>query len=93
MKKLVIITLLLAFVAGTAWARCMSSYVCDGYGMNCRYMDVCDNTFDTPSTNVPPIPAIPTYEVKPLPSLDLPPIGTSRCRYMQVNGHWQNICY
>jgi hypothetical protein len=29
---------------------------------------------------------------KPLPSLRVPPIGTTQCDYMQVNGRWQNVC-
>jgi len=32
-------------------------------------------------------------ELKPLPSLALPPLGASKCEYKQVNGHWQNVCH
>jgi hypothetical protein len=32
-------------------------------------------------------------ELKPLPSLALPPLGSSKCEYMQVNGRWQNVCH
>lgn len=76
----------------SAYSACRKSYVCDDWGKNCRYMDICDNSLDLPSINVPPIPSLPSLELKPLPSLNLPPIGTSKCEYKQVNGHWQNIC-
>ena len=35
----------------------------------------------------------------PLPSLDLPPLGTKQCTYMQVYDpitkryEWENVCY
>jgi hypothetical protein len=90
MKSLIILVIVL--FATNAFGVCRSSYVCDDGGYNCRYVDICDNTYDLPSINVPPIPALPSVELKPLPSINVPPIGTSRCQYMQVNGRWQNVC-
>jgi len=72
-------------------AACRASNVCDDYGQNCRVMDICDSSIDIPSTNIPPL-TLPSAELKPLPSLDLPPLGTNSCEYMQVNGQWQNVC-
>lgn len=89
MKKLIMLTLLLS---GVAQSDCRMSYVCDDYGGDCEYMDICDDALDLPSFDVPPIPALPSTEVKPLPSLELPPLGTSECEYKQVNGEWQNVC-
>lgn len=88
MKLLILALSLLSF---NAYATCQQSYVC--YKGHCRYIDVCETTLDLPSTNVRPIESLPTLEIEPLPSLELPPIGTTSCQYMQVNGHWKNICY
>ena len=74
-------------------AQCRSSNVCNDYGNNCRVVDVCDNSLDMPSLGNPPLAGTSTMDIKPLPSLETPPIGTSNCKYMQVNGQWQNVCY
>jgi len=79
-------------VSTTADAKCRRAYVCDDFGMNCRYQDVCDSTLDLPSVDIDPLPALPSMKLKPLPSLDLPPLGTTKCEYKQVNGEWQNVC-
>jgi hypothetical protein len=85
------IVLMIGFI-NIADARCRKSQVCDDYGNNCRVMDVCDNTLDLPSVELPPLRPLPSTELKPLPSLELPPLGTTQCQYMQVNGRWQNVC-
>ncbi len=91
MKKLIIIaTIFLGFTL--ADAVCTNSYICDDYGRNCHYQDVCDSTIDLPSTNVP-MPSLPNIDLKPLPSIQIPPLGTSHCEYMQVNGRWENVCW
>lgn len=77
----------------TAHAECRRASVCDDYGQNCHYQDVCDNKLDLPSTGLNPLPSLPSIQLKPLPSMELPPLGTSKCDYQQVNGQWQNICY
>lgn len=89
MKKLIIF---IFFILSTLQvnAVCRSSKVCDGYG-NCSIQDICDSTLDLPSTNIAPL-SMPTLELKPLPSLALPPLGTTKCEYMQVNGRWKNVC-
>jgi len=81
-----------AFATNT-YAECRRAHVCDDYGQNCRYQDICDNALDLPSVGLNPLPALPSMQVKPLPSLELPPLGTSKCEYKQVNGQWQNVCY
>jgi len=88
---LVIATTALAVSTGTE-ARCRLSYVCDDYGENCEYRDVCDSVLDLPSVDLPPLSALPSLELKPLPSLELPLLGTSQCEYKLVNGQWQNVC-
>ena len=80
-------------VSTAAFADCRRSYVCDDWGNNCSYMDVCDGSLDLPSVGLDPLPSLPSMELKPLPSMDLPPLGTSKCEYKQVNGMWQNICW
>jgi hypothetical protein len=92
-SRVLIVVLISMLFSSSAYSACRKSYVCDDYGNNCRYRDICDNSLDLPSTNLPPIPPLPTTELKPLPSLSLPPLGTSKCEYMQVNGHWQNVCH
>ncbi len=87
-----LVTMGSALFAGSAFAQCQRAQVCDGYGQNCRYQDVCKSTLDLPSVGLNPLPALPSMELKPLPSMQLPPLGTTRCEYKQVNGHWQNIC-
>lgn len=75
-----------------AYAQCQRAYVCDDYGRNCRYQDICRNTMDLPAIGLNPLPALPPMELKPLPSMQLPPLGTTKCEYRQVNGRWQNLC-
>lgn len=84
--------ILLLLFPSIAYGICRNSYVCDGNG-ECGYRDVCTDSQDLPSTNVRPIPALPTLELNPLPSLEFPPLGTTQCKYMQVNGRWENVCY
>ena len=91
--KVILITILTLFYFNVAYSVCKKSYVCDDYGMNCQYMDVCEDQLDLPSIEINPLPSFPSLEIKPLPSLELPPLGTSQCEYMQVNGVWKNICW
>jgi hypothetical protein len=87
------VSVVASIFASTAYAECRRASVCDDYGQNCRYQDVCDSTIDLPSVGLNPLPALPSVELKPLPSMELPPLGTSKCEYQQVNGQWQNICH
>lgn len=82
----------LAF-ATNAYAECRRAHICDDYGQNCRYQDICDSTLDLPSVGLNPLPASPSMELKPLPSMELAPLGTNKCEYRQVNGRWQNVCH
>jgi hypothetical protein len=90
--KAIIATVLVVGIANIADASCRKSQVCDDYGNNCRVQDICDSTLDLPSVELAPLRPLPSTELKPLPSMNLPPLGTSNCQYMQVNGHWQNVC-
>lgn len=90
-KAFVAIILVIGF-ANISFAACRKSQVCDDYGNNCRVQDICDSTLDLPSVELAPLRPLPSMELKPLPSMDLPPLGTSKCEFMQVNGHWQNVC-
>lgn len=82
----------LATIPSISEAVCRKAQVCDDYGMNCQIQDICDNSLDLPSVEIAPLTPLPSTELKPLPSINLPPLGTRQCQYMQVNGHWQNIC-
>lgn len=94
MKTILLLLLIIASsYSATASAQCRSSNVCDDYGNNCRVKDICDSTLDLPSTNLPPLQPLPSTELKPLPPMTLPPLGTSKCEYMQVNGQWKNVCH
>ena len=90
---IIVIFFVITMFSSISYSACRSSYVCDDWGNNCKYMDVCDNTLDLPSINVDPIPALPSMKLKPLPSMKLPPLGTTDCEYKQVNGQWQNVCW
>ena len=92
-EKLISIAIISLLLSTTIYAECRRSYVCDDYGDNCRYMDICDDSLDLPSIEIDPLPSLPTLDLKPLPSLDLPPLGTSQCEYKLVNGEWQNVCW
>ena len=89
MKK-IIIFVFFVITSFQVNAVCQSSNVCDGYG-NCSIQDICDSTLDMPSVNIAPL-SLPSLSLEPMPSLALPPLGTTKCRYMQVNGQWQNVC-
>lgn len=93
LNLLILSALATSFFTGSAHAQCRRAHVCDDYGNNCRYQDICDNTLDLPSVELDPMPSLPSMELKPLPSMELPPLGTSKCEYLQVNGQWQNICH
>ena len=43
-----------------ASAECRRSYVCNSFGQNCVYKDICDNALDLPSVGLNTLPALPT---------------------------------
>jgi hypothetical protein len=92
MKSKLIALIALTLISQPVLAKCYKSNVCDDYGQNCEAIDICSNVLDLPSTNLTPLAPFPTLKFKPMPSMKLPPLGTSSCEYMQVNGQWQNIC-
>ena len=92
-QVVITVSVVASIFVSPAYAECRRAHVCDNYGQNCRYQDICDSTLDLPSVGLNPLPALPSMDLKPLPSMELPPLGTSKCEYKQVNGQWQNICY
>ena len=92
-QVVLVVSVVASICVSTAHADCRRASVCDEYGQNCRYQDVCDSALDLPSVGLNPLPVLPSVELKPLPSMELPPLGTSKCEYQQVNGQWQNICH
>lgn len=90
-KAILFCTSLMA--VATADAECRKAWVCDDYGQNCQLQQICGSTLDLPSIELAPLKPLSSTKIKPLPSLDLPPIGTNKCEYKQVNGIWQNVCY
>ncbi len=91
--KTIMAVAIIAIYSNNARAECKRAYVCDDYGQNCRYQDICNSTLDLPSVGLNPLPSLPSTQLKPLPSIGLPPLGTNKCEYRQVNGQWQNICH
>lgn len=91
-RAVAIAAILSACLVSPAYAACNKSQVCDDRGENCRVQDICDSTLDLPSVGVAPLRPLPSADLKPLPSTKLPPLGTSQCQYMQINGHWRNVC-
>ncbi len=91
MKKIIIFVFFI-ITSFQVDAVCRKSNVCDDYGRNCRVQDVCSSAIDLPSAGIAPLKSLPSTRLKPMPSMDLPPLGTTKCRYMQVNGQWQNVC-
>ena len=92
LQKFILALSISFMVSSTAHSECRRAHVCDDYGQNCRYMDICEDALDLPSVDIDPLPSLPTTDIKPLPSLELPPLGTSKCEYKLVDGRWQNIC-
>ncbi len=92
-KTLVITGILILGFSSLIEAKCRKSHICDDYGRNCRVQDICDSTLDLPSVGLAPIKSLSMPGLKPLPSIRIPPIGTSKCRQTMVNGNWQNICW
>lgn len=76
----------------TAHGVCRKAWVCDDHGQNCDLQDLCDSITALPSVGLVPLHPMPSAENKPLPSIDLPPLGTTACEYRQVNGAWRNVC-
>lgn len=84
--------LILLFVSVGVQAECRRVEVCDDYGYRCHIEQVCDSQFDLPSIGIDPLPSVKQLELKPLPSIGLPPLGTTRCEYKLVSGEWRNVC-
>lgn len=86
------ILFLTLLAALNADAKCKKSYVCDDYNQNCRYVDICDNSMDMPSMEMDPPPSMNMPGLKPFKSMQFPPMGTTECRQMVVNGRWEEVC-
>ena len=67
--------------------------------MNGVNQPFCESTLDLPPLCPPRICPIETPSIEPLPSLDLPPIGTTYCEEEQVYDDyegryvWREVCY
>ena len=67
--------------------------------MNGENQPFCDSTLDLPPLCPSRVCQIETPSIEPLPSLDLPPIGTTYCQQEQVYDDyegryvWRNVCY
>lgn len=79
-------------IAIPAAAECVKSEVCDDDGQNCQVQDVCDDVLDLPSVELAPRPAMPSIDLNAGPSVGRARLGTSNCKYRQVDGRWQNVC-
>ena len=84
--------LALALVSINASAACRNIWVDHDYNTSTPAIQktVCDSALDLPSTNLPGIRPIQRPQIKPIDSLGLPPLGTTRCRNESVyeGGQW-----
>ena len=87
--RLILAAALLAASVGAAQAAC--SCQCVGGTMQ----PICSNTFEIPPPCIGICPIAPPV-IPPLPSLNLPPLGTSQCQYEQVwtgtRYEFRNLC-
>ena len=81
------------FLASRSEAGCQNMYQTDYYG-NQRIVQVCDNSMDLPAMNLPNVGDLtaPRGGVAPLPSGNLPPLGTQSCRVVFVGGQYREVC-
>ena len=76
-SKYFVLVVAIMSITPVANAACRKAQVCDDNGMNCKVQQVCDSTIDLPSIKVAPITPLPSIKPKPLPSLQLPPVGSN----------------
>lgn len=86
------IMLILLLTSSQANAICTSHWMCDDNGGNCELEDLCENDYDFPSINVPPIEGVYLPQVRPLLTPMVPPIGADDCDYEMVDGEYQIVC-
>lgn len=72
---------------------------CQCVCMNGNVEAVCSSTLDIKPICPPRVCPIVTPSIKPLPSLKIPPLGTSHCSHEQVYNksthryEWNEVCY
>ena len=97
MIKLLTTCLLLA--SSFAYAKCEIKWVDHDYNSLTPAIakQLCDSTLDLPAINNPGIRPIQQPQIRPLPRISIPPIGTKNCNTQSVfeNGRWVNkqVCY
>ena len=93
MKYLMLVALILVSVNSAA--ECRVHWVDHDYNASTLAIQkqVCDSTLDIPGINLPGVRPIQEPQIKPIESLDIPPIGTTRCRTESVydDGEWVDI--
>ena len=82
----------LALVSINAQADCRKVWVDHDYNASTPPVvkQVCDSSLDIDGINLPGIQPIQRLQIKPIESLGIPPLGTTRCRNESVyeGGQW-----
>jgi len=93
MQKIFLIGLALTGMASDAHANCVCRCV------NGEMQAICQSSIDLPPICPPTICPTTPPAIEPLPSLRIPPIGTSQCRNVQVLNprtnryEWREVCH
>jgi hypothetical protein len=80
------------FLSVNSYGACQIKWVDHDYNVSTPpiQQQICNSTLDLPAINNPGIQPIQQPRIKPIESLSLPPLGTTRCSTQQVyeNGRW-----
>jgi len=92
MRIILLALLALLFLPLTAQAACKYVWIDHDFDTSTPAIQkqVCDNTFDVPAIPNPSITPLQQPQIQPIPSIGIPPIGTSNCEDVSVyeDGRW-----
>ena len=91
----------MAFLLLPMWASAACKYLWVDHDYNTSTppirKQVCDSVIDIPAIPSPTIQPIQQPQIRPLPPLGIPPIGTTQCRNESIyeNGQWvtKQVCH
>lgn len=91
MKLLKTLTLSLGLVAIQAHSACRWITTYDSFGTP-KNRQVCDNTWDSPSVQVQPLPTYRIPTPRPMQAQPIAPLGTSNCTNTYTSQGWKWLC-